>query len=331
MKISIVDIAISFIILLIILVIMYIIKPIIVYKNNNDINNNNHDNIIEISINNNNNINKIESYKSDYNDILYDISIVIPAFNEEKRLPLMLESTYKYLNNYCNRNNFKYEILLVDDGSKDNTINVALDISKKYNNNIRIIKLPKNKGKGYAVKKGMLRTKGKYILFADADGATEIKELENMYNKMKQVEVYSNEYKDYLGFIVGSRAHLEKNSKVSRAFYRTILMYGFHFLVTLLCTKNVKDTQCGFKLFTRKASYILFNRQHLDGWVFDIEIIYLAEYFNIPIKEVYVEWKEIDGSKLIQSKYDVIKTSIIMARDMLCVNIAYMLRLWNIN
>ena len=86
-----------------------------------------------------------------------------------------------------------------------------------------------------------------------------------------------------------SRAHLEESSIATRAFYRTVLMRGFHILVMLLCTQNIKDTQCGFKLFTRKSAQILFKSLHLERWAFDIELIYLAESLGIPLTEVSTE------------------------------------------
>lgn len=91
---------------------------------------------------------------------------------------------------------------------------------------------------------------------------------------------------DKLMIILFDRAHLEEKSIATRAFYRTILMRGFHVLVTLFCTRNIKDTQCGFKLFTRKAANILFKSLHLERWAFDIELIYLAESLKIPLTEV---------------------------------------------
>mmetsp|Transcript_19997 Transcript_19997/g.33477 ORF Transcript_19997/g.33477 Transcript_19997/m.33477 type:complete len:179 (+) Transcript_19997:96-632(+) len=106
-------------------------------------------------------------------------------------------------------------------------------------------------------------------------------------------------------------------------------MRGFHFYVQLLVTQNVEDTQCGFKLFTRSAGKMLFKYLHLYRWAFDTEIIYLAELLHIPMAEVAVNWREVDGSKLIQSKLDVVTTSITMARDILCMRLSYLLHLWD--
>ena len=134
-----------------------------------------------------------------------------------------------------------------------------------------------------------------------------------------------------MGIVIGSRAHLEEQSIATRSFVRTVLMRGFHVLVTLLCTKNIRDTQCGFKLFTQKTARLLFSNLHLEGWSFDIEIIFLAEQLGIPIAEVAVNWHEVAGSKLIQSKLDVVVTSLKMARDMLCLKLTYLTGLWVVN
>lgn len=275
------------------------------------------------------------------NDETVDISLVIPAYNEEKRIPAMLNSTLQYLHKWCKKISIKFEIIVVDDGSSDETIKISLETWKifcqsnnKNNiysiNNFRIIKLDKNHGKGGAIKAGVLRSKGKYILMVDADGATEISDLEKLYHKIKDIEINDDKYGN-VGIAVGSRAHLEEKSKASRAFYRTILMHGFHILVSILCTKTIKDTQCGFKLFTRNTARILFRELHLERWAFDVELFFVAEKYKIPMVEISVTWQEIEGSKLIQSKFDIIKTAVVMARDMLCVKLAYDLGLWKMH
>ena len=235
----------------------------------------------------------------------------------------MLDATLDYLKTWGNNNNITYEILIIDDGSIDETVQVATNYMIKNKKIMRIIKLPFNQGKGEAVKVGVLRSKGKYILMADADGATDIKDLSILYDALKSIE--NNEG---YGIAIGSRAHLEGKAIATRAFYRTILMRGFHIAIMILISRNIKDTQCGFKLFTRNAAKELFYGLHLKRWAFDVELIYRAEKFQFPMKEVAVNWQEIEGSKLIRTKFDIIKTSLNMARDMLCVRLLYMLRYW---
>lgn len=125
-----------------------------------------------------------------------------------------------------------------------------------------------------------------------------------------------------------SRAHLARDSIAKREFYRTVLMKGFHFYVQVLVTRSVQDTQCGFKVFTRRAGKALFGTLHLYRWAFDTELIFLAEWLGVPIQEVSVNWHEVDGSKLIRSKLDVVTTSITMARDILCMRLSYLLGMW---
>lgn len=257
------------------------------------------------------------------------LSIVFPAYNEEARLPVTMKATLAYLRRHWTAPNLNYELLIVDDGSTDKTIEVALGYGAELaDDQLRILKLPQNRGKGAALKAGVERAKGKYILIADADGATDIEDTAKLIDKLKDIEKIGKDGSSSLGVAIGSRAHLEGKSIATRAFYRTILMRGFHLLVMLLCTRNIKDTQCGFKLFTRKAAQILFNNLHLQTWAFDIELIYVAEMLGIPLTEVAVNWTEIEGSKLIQTKLDVVKTSLNMARDMLCVRLAYLFGIW---
>jgi dolichyl-phosphate beta-glucosyltransferase len=107
-------------------------------------------------------------------------------------------------------------------------------------------------------------------------------------------------------------------------------MHAFHLFVTLLCTSQVQDTQCGFKLFTRNAALLLFENLHLRRWAFDTELVILANRLSFQIVEVAVPWKEIDGSKLATSKLSLALASLGMLRDMLCVRACYALRLWSV-
>jgi dolichyl-phosphate beta-glucosyltransferase len=230
-----------------------------------------------------------------------------------------------------------------DSGTKMHVSHVIPDI--------RLLKLSRNHGKGGAIKRGVLNSRGAYILFADADGATDVTYLDALLQQLYKVQIPlqpallksgSLASKPTVpataplhGLVVGSRAHLASQSIAVRKWYRTVLMHGFHFLVKLVLNAGgsggsalVKDTQCGFKLFTRQTARLLFTNLHLEGWVFDIELLYLADHMHIPVAEVAVAWKEVDGSKLIRNKFDVVFTSLRMARDMTCMRIAYMIDLW---
>lgn len=251
------------------------------------------------------------------------LSVVIPAYNEEQRLPGMLSDTLAYLASEAVKDpSFTYEVLVVDDGSTDGTGEVVRKAAGREGDIVRLCTLRRNKGKGAALQHGMLRMRGKYGLMADADGATDIGDLSRLMQSMKTLE------KGGLGLVVGSRAHLETEAMAKRALHRTILMWGFHLCVKVLCSRRVRDTQCGFKLFTRATAEQLFAPLHLHRWAFDIELIYLAQRLGVPLAEVAVKWREVEGSKLITNKLDVITTSLSMLRDMVCIRLCYLLGLW---
>ena len=172
-----------------------------------------------------------------------------------------------------------------------------------------VLRLPENRGKGYAVKAGMLCSRGAEVLLMDADGATRVSEVEKLQEKLKQLLAVSstnsstssntnNTNTSKLGFVLGSRAHLQETAMAQRTWLRNIMMHGFHALVTLVVGNAIRDTQCGFKLFTRRAASQLFPNQRLQRWAFDVELIYLAQKLKIPMAEVQVAWTEIPGSKV---------------------------------
>ena len=281
-----------------------------------------------------------------------DLTVIIPAFNEEQRLPQMLDETLSYFKRYAKDNSMSYEIIVVDDHSTDGTVDlvqgyISREIAEaeadcsdgqcKVNlgempmySDIRIISLARNHGKGGAIRRGVLLSRGKYTLFADADGASDIYDFGKTFDSLKAIEKPIEGFKGVMGAAFGSRAHLEEDSVAKRTFVRTLLMRGFHMLVKIMVTSNIKDTQCGFKLFTRSTSRFLFSNLHMEGWSFDIELILLAEKFGIPISEVGVAWTEIEGSKLIQSKVDLVKAAVFMARDIVCVRVAYLIHIWRV-
>ncbi|GBM46024.1 Dolichyl-phosphate beta-glucosyltransferase [Araneus ventricosus] len=251
------------------------------------------------------------------------LSVIVPAYNEEKRLPAMLDECLEYLESRSVKHtDFSYEVIIVDDGSSDSTTKVALDYVNKYGSEkVRVLTLLKNRGKGGAVRLGMLSARGKLLLFADADGATKFPDVEKLEEEMHVLSA-----KDINAVVIGSRAHLEKEAIASRSLFRTILMYGFHFLVWLFAVRTVRDTQCGFKMFTREAARSLFYVLHVERWAFDVELLYLAEKKNMPIKEVAVNWTEIEGSKLVP-----FWSWLQMGIDLLFIWLKYQLHIWKIS
>lgn len=260
-------------------------------------------------------------FPSIFNDGSIYLSLIVPAYNEASRLPEMMKETMTYLTSRAHSDpDFTFEIIIVDDGSRDSTYRVALEYTSQYGaDKVRVMRLVPNRGKGGAVQQGMLGARGHYLLMVDADGATRIADLEAVEAKMKKVE------KDGFGVSIGSRAQYESQALAERAWYRNILMYGFHFYVSLMCVRGIRDTQCGFKLFTRKAARHLFFNQKLRRWSFDVELLFIAQRLAIPIAEVPVNWTEIPGSKL-----DVLKATLQMARDLMVIRFAHATSLWSI-
>lgn len=228
-------------------------------------------------------------------DASVDLSIIIPAFNEVPRLPSMLSSTIKHLSKpqYKRRT---CEILIVDDGSTDGTAEKALELARKYSTwDIRIVSLEKNLGKGGAVRHGMMYGRGRRLLMVDADGASRFEDLEVLWKEMDRI---NGENVDAV-VVIGSRAHLVKTEAVvKRSVLRNIAMYALHLTLRIIGVGHVRDTQCGFKLFSREAAQILFPYQHLRGWIFDVEVLLLAKQQHIPVAEVPINWTEVPESKL---------------------------------
>ena len=373
------------------------------------------------------------------------LSIVIPAYNEEKRLPSVLKSTLEYLvkRRDAEGSSFTYEIVVVDDGSTDQTaVKVSLSINylspsdreddaprgapdtqppflllvrrtatrrgcapRKWERRTpfgtslpivstalsrdrwltttraslsashlsaspslssrRVFQLQRNSGKGAAVRTGCLNAEGDLVLMMDADGATELAhglealefslctriikkskgkgEASKATSKARggQGELRSKKRGGSRGLIqeaggyahlskqplacFGSRAHLEQEDIVTkRKRIRNFAMHGFHLLVFLVVGGSIRDTQCGFKLFTREAAFALFQHQRLKRWCFDVEIINIAKRLKVPILEVQVKWEEKEGSKL---KFTHVFH---MALELLTVFVCYNLKLWRI-
>ncbi|XP_021954626.1 dolichyl-phosphate beta-glucosyltransferase [Folsomia candida] len=257
-------------------------------------------------------------------------SVIVPAYFEEERLPPMLEECLHFLEQKSKTNSdFSYEVIIVSDGSTDGTVNVALDYAKKFSvDKVRLLDLIKNRGKGGAVRLGVLSSRGKCILFADADGATKFADYDKLYKAlidlMKQ-DKYSGDVEQFQGIVCGSRAHMEEEAIATRSIFRTILMRGFHLLVYILTVRGIRDTQCGFKLFTRAAARKCFSNLHIERWAFDVELLCIAQALKIPIAEVGVNWTEIEGSKVTP-----ILSWLQMGRDLFLIWFHYAIGAWKL-
>ncbi|KAJ9137302.1 Dolichyl-phosphate beta-glucosyltransferase [Pleurostoma richardsiae] len=278
-----------------------------------------------------------------------EVSVVVPAYNEESRLVPALEEALEYLDKRFGRSAdaagkkssgekkrianpvtphrqvFRnppkegmsgYEIVIVDDGSTDKTVDVALDFSRRHglHDILRVVKLEKNRGKGGAVTHGFRHVRGEFVVFADADGASRFSDLGKLIEGCEDVVDGSNR-----GVAIGSRGHLVgSEAVVKRSILRNFLMKSFHFVLMILtppATSRIRDTQCGFKLFSRAALPHIIPYMHTEGWIFDIEMLMLAESApatpvlasdgsvvgmspGIKVAEVPIDWHEVPGSKM---------------------------------
>ncbi|RCK58827.1 Dolichyl-phosphate beta-glucosyltransferase [Candida viswanathii] len=248
-----------------------------------------------------------------------DVSLIIPSYNEAKRITKMLDEAIAYLEE---THSGKYEIIIVDDQSSDDTVKVVLDKADEFKLSphvMRIIKLTKNRGKGGAVTHGLLHSRGRYSLFADADGATLFPDIKNLLAYLESTKGAT--------IAIGSRAHMvNTDAVVKRSFIRNFLMYGLHTLVFIFGIRDVQDTQCGFKMFNFEAVRAIFPHMHTERWIFDVEVLLLGEIQGMNMKEIAVNWTEIDGSKV-----DLARDSIAMAVDLVVTRLAYLLGIYKLD
>ena len=232
-----------------------------------------------------------------------DLSIVIPAYNEEARVGPTLRS---YLD-YCRDARRSVEVTVVDDGSLDGTSRVVDALAGTYPE-LRLIRLADNRGKGYAVRTGIVNSRGNQILFADADGATPIVELERL-----EAAIAAG-----ADVAIGSRAAQASDVTVQARPLRRIMGRTFHRLVETLTVRGILDTQCGFKLFRGPVAHALFSRMRMSGFSFDVEVLMMAQRQGYRIAEVPVNWTHQPGSKV-----NLVSDSARMAWDLFTIRRRY--------
>lgn len=232
------------------------------------------------------------------------LSIVIPAFNEEKRLPATLASYCSYLDS-CN---YDYEILIVDDGSTDNTSRVTEEIAHA-NPRLHLLQIAKNHGKGYAVMSGVFEARGELVLFCDADGSTPISELPRLLKQLPEHDL-----------AIGSRAINSPETHIETLWYRKFLGRVFNTLVNILILPGIQDTQCGFKLFKREVAKDIFRRLTAERFSFDVELLFIARKLGYSIAEVPINWNNVPGSKV-----NLVWDSLRMLRDIFRFRLQHLL------
>jgi dolichyl-phosphate beta-glucosyltransferase len=216
---------------------------------------------------------------------LDSISIVIPAYNEEQRLGPTLTAILSFLSQRPSR---FAEVLVVDDGSRDGTARIVEQFSAAHPQ-IRLLRNPGNRGKGYSVRHGVLESRGEWILFTDADLSAPIEELDNLFDAVRRT---------HADIAIGSRALERSLIQVHQSWFRETAGRMFNLFLRLLTGLPFLDTQCGFKLYRRQAAQEIFRRQRLERFGFDAEVLYIARRLGFRCVEVPVRWSHSPGTKV---------------------------------
>jgi len=210
------------------------------------------------------------------------LSIIIPVYNEEKRI----ECCLRKIEEYFSRRKYSYEVILFDDQSSDKSVEI-IEKNIKNKSNYHLIKNHVNRGKGYGVKKGVEASLGKYILFTDTDLSTPIEDLDKLLVHINQFSV-----------VIGSRYMTSGSIKIKQSFMRRLVSRLGNIAIRLILGLKYKDTQCGFKLFQSAEAKQIFSRVAIDRWGFDMEVLTIAKILNYQVKEVAVDWSDDKNSKL---------------------------------
>jgi dolichyl-phosphate beta-glucosyltransferase len=238
------------------------------------------------------------------------LSVVIPAYNEQDRILPTLDNTIAYLRNQ----DYPSEIIVVSDGSRDDTARVAQDFQSSMGHvRVQALEYHPNRGKGYAVRYGMLRGQGRVIMFMDADYAVPMEYCEpglKMIDQGFDIAIASRA-------IEGAKIQQHQNSlrKLSARIYTFVqnIYLGIHF----------PDTQCGFKFFTRQAAQSLFSRQKLDSVIFDPEILWLARKEGCRVGQFPVQWRHVADSRI---QYDSIRKSLFVFQELMRIKRLHRIR-----
>jgi len=230
------------------------------------------------------------------------LSIIIPAFNEEKRLPRTLSRIREYLAQR-HGNLSDVEIIIVDDGSTDGTARVAEESARRMAP-VRLVSNGRNRGKGYSVRHGMLEARGEVALFTDADLSSPIEESEKLIAALEAGNQVA----------IGSRALDRSLITVRQSRFRETAGVVFNGFVRFFTGLPLLDTQCGFKAFLREPSRIIFEQQRIERFGFDPEILFLAKRHGLRVKEVPVRWAHDPATKV-----HVLRDSLTMFGDLLYI------------
>lgn len=229
-----------------------------------------------------------------------DLSVVIPAYNEAERLAPGLRKATDYLR----ARGLSYELLVVDDGSRDATVQVAERFGA---DGVRVLRHERNRGKGGAVRTGVLASRGQRVLLSDADFSTPIEEVEKLESLLEEVPV-----------VLGSRAVEGSNIRERQPIYRELMGKTFNLFIRMLGVRGISDTQCGFKLFQGDVARSLCADLTIEGFAYDVELVWLAQRRGHRVAEVGVVW---DNSP--DSRVDPIRSSLSMLRDVIRIRLRH--------
>ncbi|MGE5489510.1 MAG: dolichyl-phosphate beta-glucosyltransferase [bacterium] len=213
------------------------------------------------------------------------ISIVVPAFNEQERLPATLRAIVEYLDG-CQQ--VQYEVLVVDDGSADGTARVVEEFARSRPE-VRLLANGRNRGKGYSVRHGMLKATGEWVLFTDSDLSAPIEEARKLFEAARREGAL---------IAIGSRALDRSLISVHQSWFRETAGRIFNLIMRALTGLPFHDTQCGFKLFEARAARDVFGRQRIERWGFDAEVLFIARKLGYKTVEVPVRWSHAEGTKV---------------------------------
>jgi glycosyltransferase involved in cell wall biosynthesis len=221
----------------------------------------------------------------------FQLSVIIPSFNEESRLPRTLELVASYIK----ASNRSTEVLVVDDGSTDRTVEVAASFAERIAN-LRVLKNGENRGKGYSVRHGMQQARGEAVLFTDADLSAPIEEADKLLAALPEYDV-----------AIGSRAMNRELIEVHESAFREFAGIIFNRIVRIVLCLPFVDTQCGFKAFRRERCRIIFEQQRIERFGFDPELLYLARHHGLKATEIPVRWSHSPATKI-----NMLRDSILM-------------------
>lgn len=238
------------------------------------------------------------------------LSLIIPAYNEEKLIVGTLDEIARFLD----KKKYSWEVVVVDDGSKDDTQKL---VSSYKNKRIKLVKLKKNSGKGAALRKGFLKADGEYRIFTDADLSVDIKYIDSLLGELEEGKI---------DVAIASRRVKGAKIKKHQPWHRENMGRVYTFLTSLIIGMDLKDYTCGMKGFTVEAANKVFSKALIDRWAYDSEILYLAKKYGYKIKQVPIIWENREDTRVKLKK--VILESFI---DLLKVRVNDLLGKYNIN